>query len=110
VILAAAGSGTGASRLRALELARGLGIEERIDRVSAWSALLADPDCEVRRAAVRRLGEIGSAAALPALQALAASRQETRGFLGAAQSLPACGAGEAAAAARQLEATAGRPH
>jgi serine/threonine-protein kinase len=110
VILAAAGSGTGASRLRALELARGLGIEERIDRVSAWSALLADPDCEVRRAAVRRLGEIGSAAALPALQALSASRQEARGFLGAAQSLPACGAGEAAAAARQLEATAGRPH
>ena len=66
-------------RLRALTLARDLGAEERIDRVAAYGALLADADCETRRAAARRLGEIGDPAALPALRKAAQGKTEIEG-------------------------------
>jgi serine/threonine-protein kinase len=104
VILEAASSGSGARRLRALVLARDLGAEEKLDRVKAYGALLADADCELRKAAARRLGEIGDRAALPRLREAAASRKETRGFFGQVKATPACGAAEAAEAVRKLEA------
>jgi HEAT repeat protein len=76
--------------------------------VAAYLALLAEGDCEVRRAAARRLGEIGDPAALGRLKEAARATQEARGFLGITKSVPACGAGEAAAAARRIEASV--PH
>jgi serine/threonine-protein kinase len=108
-VLHAATTAAGVQRLRALTLARDLGAEDQIDRVAAWTALLADPDCELRRAAARRLGELGDAAALPALRKAAAQVQlksETKGLFGARapKNVPACGAPDADAAARRIEA------
>jgi serine/threonine-protein kinase len=102
-VVAAAQSGPGVARLRALELARELGAEDRLDRVAAWSALLGDDDCDVRRAAARRLGDLGARAALPRLRELAAQTRSIRGLLGLPQSVPACGAAEAEAAVRRIE-------
>ncbi|HET8733571.1 MAG TPA: serine/threonine protein kinase, partial [Anaeromyxobacteraceae bacterium] len=99
----AALEGPGLQRLRALALLRDLGAEERVDRAVAYGALLADPACEVRRAAARRLGELGDPAALPPLQAAASARAGRRGALGGGRA-PACGAPEAAQAARRIEA------
>jgi len=107
-VLAAAQQGSGAARLRALAVARDLGAEDKLDRVAAYVALLSDADCEVRKAASRRLGELGDPAALPRLRETARGTQETRGFLGIAKSAPACGAGEAAAAAKRIEPAAPR--
>jgi serine/threonine-protein kinase len=107
-VLAAAQQGSGAARLRALTVARDLGAEDKLDRVPAYLALMADGDCEVRKAAARRLGEIGDPAALARLKEAARATQEARGFLGIAKSVPACGAGEAAAAARRIEASVPR--
>ncbi len=104
VVLSAARDGTGVRRLNALALARDLGAEERVDRVVAYGALLLDGDCEVRRAAARRLGEIGSSEALPRLKEMAGARKETRGFLGMVQRAPVCGSSEAADAVRRIEA------
>jgi serine/threonine-protein kinase len=103
-ILRAAAGAEGAHRLRALALARDLGAEERVDRVAAYAALLADGECDVRRAAARRLGEIGDPAALPPLRKAARATVETKGFFGATSASPACGAPEASAAARRIEA------
>jgi serine/threonine-protein kinase len=104
-ILAAAQDGPGPRRLRALGLARDLGAEESIDRVAAYGALLKDSDCELRRAAARRLGEIGDPAALPALlEAAKASRGTKTGLFGRAQRAPACGAADAAEAVKRIEA------
>jgi hypothetical protein len=105
-VLTAIGEGSGTARLRALQVARDLGAEDRLDRAAAYASLLSDPDCEVRRAASRRLGEIGDARARARLRVLAQGREETRGFLGITRSAPACGAGEAGAAARRIEAAA----
>jgi serine/threonine-protein kinase len=102
-VLRAAVGASGAHRLRALALARDLGAEERVDRVAAYAGLLADVDCEVRRAAARRLGELGDPAALPALRKAAQAKVETKGFFGAKQA-PACAATDADAAARRVEA------
>jgi serine/threonine-protein kinase len=103
-ILAATADGPGVRRLRALTLARDLGAEERVDRVAAYGALLADAECDVRRSAAERLGEIGNPDALPPLRELAGAKREKKGFLGRVERLPACGAAEAAAAVRRIEA------
>jgi len=106
-VLHAATTATGPQRLRALTLARDLGAEDQIDRVAAWSALLGDTDCELRRAAARRLGELGDPAALPALRkaAQAQVKTETKMLFGSKTKIvPACGAPDADAAARRIEA------
>ncbi len=103
-VLRAASSAPGGHRLRALALARDLGAEDRVNRADAYGALLSDPDCDVRRAAARRLGEIGDPAAIPALKKAAKAKVETKGFFGQARSTPACGAAEADAAAHRIEA------
>jgi serine/threonine-protein kinase len=103
-ILRAAGGAEGAHRLRALALARDLGAEERVDRVAAYAGLLSDAECDVRRAAARRLGEIGDPAALAALRKAGRATVETKGFFGRTSAEPACGATDAAAAARRIEA------
>jgi serine/threonine-protein kinase len=105
-VLRAATTASGIHRLRALTLARDLGAEDQVDRVAAYAALLADPDCDLRRAAARRLGELGDAAALPALRKAAGARADAKGngFFGKSKPPPACGAPEAEAAARRIEA------
>jgi serine/threonine-protein kinase len=105
-VLQAATKESGAHRLRALALARDLGAEDRIDRVAAYAALLGDGDCEIRRAAARRLGEIGDSAALPALRKAAAVKSELKGvgIFGKTRLVPACGAPDADGAARRIEA------
>ncbi|WP_242338408.1 HEAT repeat domain-containing protein, partial [Anaeromyxobacter sp. SG66] len=75
----------------------------------AYGALLDAPDCDVRRAAAERLGEVGDPAALPALRRAAAARVETKGIFGISRQAPACGAAEAAAAARRVEAAVRAP-
>ncbi len=105
-VLAAAGKGPGFARLRALALARDLGAEDRLDRVGAYVELLGDPDCEVRRAAARRLGELGAAQALPKLKEAARAHREVKSFWGT-KSEPACGSSDAAAAVRRIAAMAG---
>ncbi|HZY03576.1 MAG TPA: protein kinase [Anaeromyxobacteraceae bacterium] len=108
-VLEAAQRGPGFARLRALSVARDLGGEDRIDREATYVALLADPDCEVRKAASLRLGEIGAVAALPKLRELSRARVVTSGFLGIKSSSPACGAAEAHTAVRRIEASVPRP-
>ena len=95
-------------RLRALTLARDLGAEERMDRLEAYSSLLDDADCEIRRAVARRLGEIGDPAAVSALRRAAAAKVETKGLFGLTKQAPTCGAAEAAQPARRIEAAAAR--
>jgi HEAT repeat protein len=103
-VVAAAGDGAGVQRLRALTLLRDLGAEEQVDRSQAYGALLADPDCDVRRSAARRLGELGDPAALPRLREAAGAKVEKKGFLGIVSRSPACGAAEAAEAAKRIAA------
>jgi eukaryotic-like serine/threonine-protein kinase len=110
-ILRAAAIARGDHRLRALALARDLGAEDQIDRVQAYGALLTDPECETRRTAARRLGEIGDAAALPALRRAAQVKTEVKGIglFAKPKQVPACGAPDAEAAAKRIEA-ARLPH
>jgi serine/threonine-protein kinase len=103
-IASATKDGPGVQRLRSLMLARDLGIEDRLDRVASYAALLSDPDCEVRRAAALRLGEIGSPEALPALRELASARKETKGLFGKVRREPTCASAEAVEAARRIDA------
>jgi serine/threonine protein kinase len=72
-------------------------------RLPKLVADLADRRCAVRRAAARRLGELGDPAALPKLRALAAATRDAGGFHGLGQPEPACGAPEAAQAVRRIE-------
>jgi serine/threonine-protein kinase len=109
-IVAATGDGPPLRRLRALTLARDLGAEERTDRIAAYSALLKEPDCELRRAAARRLGEIGDPAALPALrEAARAVRETTAGLFSRIQRTPLCGATDATEAVKRIEAVHAAP-
>jgi serine/threonine-protein kinase len=97
-------SGATFQRLRALALLRDLGAEDQVDRVGIFGALLADPDCDVRRTAARRLGELGDPAAVPALRTAAAARVEHKSILGMVLSRsPACGAPEAADALKRIQ-------
>lgn len=107
-VLAASQKGPGFARLRALGVARDLGGEDQIDRTAVYGGLLADHDCEVRKAAAQRLGEIGSVGALPELRKAAQAKVAARGFLGIKSESPACGAAEAQAAARRIAASAPR--
>ena len=102
-VLAATRSGTGVARLRALGVARELGAEDRVDLVEAYGALLGDEDCEVRRAAAQRLGEIGSAAAVSRLSEVARETRTIQPLFGQPQQVPTCGAEEAGAAIRRIE-------
>ncbi|MFL5263191.1 MAG: HEAT repeat domain-containing protein, partial [Anaeromyxobacteraceae bacterium] len=101
-VLEATRAGPGSARLRALELARDLGAEERVDRIAAYVSLLGDDECEVRRAAARRLGDIGTPAAVPRLTELARATRPLRGLFGATQQVPQCSAAEAEAALRRI--------
>jgi eukaryotic-like serine/threonine-protein kinase len=103
-VLRAATSAPGAHRLRALALARDLGAEDRVDRVEAYGDLLFGPECDVRRLAARRLGEIGDPQAIPRLRRAAQAQIETKAPFGKVQKQPACGAPDADAAARRIEA------
>jgi serine/threonine-protein kinase len=102
VVLEAAVETAGANRLRVLELAREMNAEERLDRVSVYGALLADPECDIRRAAARRLGEIGDPAAASRLGQLAREKRSIKGLFGKTQEAPVCGATEAEAALERL--------
>jgi peptidoglycan/xylan/chitin deacetylase (PgdA/CDA1 family) len=88
--------------IRGLEVLRELGAEGRLDRVKAYVDLLGDEDCDVRRAAARRLGEIGSPAAVPKLTALARATRPVRGLFGISQQVPQCSAVEADAALKRI--------
>ena len=101
-VAAQARSGTATQRMRAMAVLRDLGAEDAVDRVAIYSALLGDADCEVRRAAARRLGELLDPAALPALKTAAgATRSEKRWFISV--KVPACGSAEAAEALRRIQ-------
>jgi len=101
---------SGAQRLRALELLRSLGAEDRVDVVAAWSPLLGEADCDLRRAAARRLGESGSPSAIPHLRALAERPDEHSvvAFGKLTRTDPVCGAKEAEEALERLQAAARR--
>jgi serine/threonine-protein kinase len=102
-VASVARSGSPVQRLRAMAVLRDLEAEEVVNRVSVYGGLLAEPDCDVRRAAARRLGELGSSAAVPALRiAAGATRVEKRwNFLPV--KVPACGAAEATEALRKIQ-------
>jgi serine/threonine-protein kinase len=102
-VLSVARSGRGVARLRALDLARQLGAEERIDRVTAYGELLEDEDCDVRRSAADRLGEMGNPAALPRLTELAGEARDVHGRSGRTRRVMICGAAEADAAIERIE-------
>jgi serine/threonine-protein kinase len=92
-------------RLRALAAAREIGSASGVDVLEGYLALLLDPDCDVRKAAARGLGELKDRRALPRLREKAAERNERRGLFGVlVESKPVCGAAEAAEAARRIEA------
>ncbi|WP_242395425.1 serine/threonine-protein kinase [Anaeromyxobacter oryzisoli] len=102
--VAAAEDGSGEGRLRALTLLRDLGAEERVDRTKLYGSLLADTECELRRAAARRLAEIGDPAALPRLREAAAAMTTRRGLFGIPTRERACGAIDAEEAVQRIEA------
>ena len=103
-VVAQARTGPAVQRLRAMVLLRDLGAEDQVDRVATYLVLLSDADCDVRRAAARRLGELGDAAAVPGLKSAAAVRTERRGLLGIVISRsPGCGALEAADALKRIQ-------
>ena len=92
-------------KLRALAVAREIGPSVDVDVLGGYQALLGDPDCDVRKAAARGLGDLGDRRALPRLKERAAERNEKRGLFGVLiESKPVCGAAEAGEAARKLEA------
>ncbi|GAO04014.1 hypothetical protein PSR1_02902 [Anaeromyxobacter sp. PSR-1] len=76
-----------------------------MERQAAYGALLADPDCDVRRAAARRLGELADPAALPRLREAAAARAEKRGLFGSpAPASPPAARPRRPTAVRRIEA------
>ncbi len=99
----AARSGSAAQRLRAMTLLRDLGAEDAVDRVAVYTALLAEPDCDVRRAAARRLGELGDPAAVPALRTAAGAMRNEKRWSILPVKVPACGASEANEALRRIQ-------
>ncbi len=100
---AAARSGSPAQRMRAMNVLLALGAEEAVNRVSVYGALLAESDCDVRRAAARRLGEIGDDAAVPALRSAAAATRPEKKWNLIVVRVPACGSAEAAEALRRIQ-------
>jgi serine/threonine-protein kinase len=106
-VSAAARSGSAAQRLRALKALRDLGAEDSVDRVSIYAGLLADADCDVRRAAAKRLGELGDAAAVPSLQAAAGATRSEKRLKILTVKVPACGAAEAGEALQRIRGEGG---
>jgi serine/threonine-protein kinase len=102
-VIAATHVENGPARLKALEVARELGAENRIDAPKVYGALLREDDCDVRRAAARRLGELGNSAAVPDLMQLAHATRKIKGLFGLPQQVPVCGAVEADAALQRIE-------
>jgi ribosomal protein L17 len=104
----AARKASGAARLRALTQLRQLGAESRIPAAEAYGPLLASRNCDVRKAAAVRLGELGDKAALNPLRTLAqATREVDEGYLFKRRA-PECGAAEAAAAVARIERQSAR--
>ena len=92
-------------KLRALAVAREIGPSVDVDVLGGYQALLGDPDCDVRKAAARGLGDLGDRRALPRLRERAAERNEKRGLFGVLiESKPVCGGAEAGEAVKKLEA------
>ena len=90
-------------KLRALGVAREIGPAARIDAGAGYLALLADPDCEVRKAASRGLGDLRERRALPRLRERAEARDLKKLGSIIIGSKPSCGAPEAAEAVRRIE-------
>jgi eukaryotic-like serine/threonine-protein kinase len=109
-VLAAIPLTSGAERVRAIELAVALDPGQRAGSVASWSPLLDDPDCDVRRAAVRKLGDSGDPSAIPALQGLAGLREgrPPPGVTLASRAPSVCGALEAGEALARLQSAAAR--
>ena len=101
-LAAAARSGSPAQRLRAMAILRDLGAEDAVDRVAVYVWLLADADCDVRRAAARRLGELGDPGAIPALRNLAGATRTEKRWILVVVKVPVCGAAEASDALRRI--------
>ena len=102
-VAAAARSGSPTQRLRAMAVLRDLGAEDSVNRVSIYGALLAESDCDARRVAARRLGELGDSAAAPALRTAAAATRTEKKWNLVVVRVPACGAAEAAEALRRIQ-------
>jgi hypothetical protein len=107
VVITAARTGPGPARIRAIDLARELGGDGHLDVATEYGSLLVDPDCQVRRTAVRRLVDLGTPAALEQLDQFARQTRDVRGLFGFPQKVPVCGATEAAAALRKTGHHAG---
>jgi serine/threonine-protein kinase len=99
----AARKASGAARLRALAQLRDAGAEGRIPAAEAYGPLLTDGDCDVRKAAARRLGELGDKAALTPLRTLASATREVDEGYTFKRRAPECGSAEAAAAVSRIE-------
>jgi serine/threonine-protein kinase len=101
---------SGVHKLRALDLVSQLNASDRIDRVRGYAELLkgvgplGEEECQTRILAARRLGEMGAGSVLPQLKALAQSRVPKKGPFAIVIQEPVCGAAEARAAARKIEA------
>jgi tetratricopeptide (TPR) repeat protein len=102
-LTAAARTGSATQRVRAMTLLRDLGAEDAVDRVSVYGALLSDPDCDIRRAAARRLGELGDSSAIPVLRAAAAATRVEKRWNLLPVKVPACGSAEATEALRRIQ-------
>jgi len=90
-------------KLRALGVAREIGPGSRIDAGAGYLALLSEPDCEVRKAASRGLGDLRDRRALPRLRERAEARDQRKLGSIIISSKPSCGAPEAAEAVRRIE-------
>jgi tetratricopeptide (TPR) repeat protein len=90
-------------RMRALAVAREIGPGAKVDTGGGYLALLAEPDCDVRKAASRALGDLHERRALARLRQLAEARDTRRLGSIIIGSKPACGAIEAAEALRRIE-------
>jgi serine/threonine-protein kinase len=104
-VLAAIPLTSGAERVRAIELAVALDPRQRTASVASWSPLLDDPDCDVRRAAVRKLGDSGDPSAIPPHQNQAGLREgrPPPGSTPASRAASVCGALEAGEALARLQ-------
>jgi serine/threonine-protein kinase len=89
--------------MRALGVAREIGPGARIDVGAGYLALLGDPDCDVRKAASRGLGDLRERRALGKLRQLAEVRDTRRLGIIIIGSKLACGSAEAAEAVRRIE-------
>jgi serine/threonine-protein kinase len=90
-------------KLRALHAARQIGPGAKVDAGAGYLALLGEPDCDVRKAASRALGELRERRALARLRQLAEGRDTRRLGIIIIGSKQSCGAAEAGDAVRRIE-------